>query len=98
MWGLLFKKAMNAHELKTWPQYWLAVKSGKKTFELRENDRDYQVGDLLFLACFNPATDQYERRGLIKCEVTYLLKGPAFGLRIDFCIMGIKVLEHYQPE
>ncbi|MDF2611454.1 MAG: hypothetical protein K0R92_2928 [Lachnospiraceae bacterium] len=37
------------HNLKTLQPYFDDVKSGKKKFELRRNDRDYQVGDKLNL-------------------------------------------------
>ena len=37
------------HELKILPEYFEAVISGKKTFEIRKNDRDFKVGDLLAL-------------------------------------------------
>lgn len=37
------------HELKTLPEYFEAVRKGDKTFELREDDRDFQVGDYLAL-------------------------------------------------
>lgn len=35
--------------LKIEPAYFEAVSSWKKTFEIRYNDRDYKVGDLLVL-------------------------------------------------
>lgn len=37
------------HELKTLPKYFKAVKLGHKTFEVRKDDRDFQVGDDLCL-------------------------------------------------
>ena len=34
------------HELKTWPNYFEAIKAGDKTFEIRNNsDRGFQKGD-----------------------------------------------------
>jgi hypothetical protein len=40
---------MTTHDLKCTETFWDAVASGKKPFELRLNDRDYQVGDILLL-------------------------------------------------
>ncbi len=40
-------KAMSTHNLKTWMPFYQDVIDGRKTFELRKNDRDYQVGDIL---------------------------------------------------
>ena len=37
------------HELKTLPEYFEAVRKGDKTFELREDDRNFKVGDYLAL-------------------------------------------------
>lgn len=37
------------HHLKTWVQYFAALWSGEKTFEVRYNDRGYQRGDVLVL-------------------------------------------------
>ena len=38
---------MNLHELKIKKEYYLAVSSGLKTFEIRKNDRNFQIGDLI---------------------------------------------------
>ena len=40
---------MKLHELKIKHKYLVEVDCGNKTFELRKNDRDYQVGDLSLL-------------------------------------------------
>lgn len=61
------------HELKTWPEYFEPVCSGVKRFEYRKNDRDFQVGDILWLREYDPATDKYSGRAIF-VEVTYVLK------------------------
>jgi hypothetical protein len=45
---------VTTHELKIWPVYYQAVKSGQKTFELRNNDRGFQKGDRVILREFDP--------------------------------------------
>lgn len=37
------------HDLKTIQPYFDALKTGQKRFEIRKNDRDFQVGDYLHL-------------------------------------------------
>nr|WP_309138282.1 ASCH/PUA domain-containing protein [Parageobacillus sp. VR-IP] len=59
------------HLLKIWPEYFEAVRSGKKTFEIRKNDRGFQVNDLLLLQEYNPKTQEYTGRELL-VEVTYI--------------------------
>ena len=46
------------HELKTWPEFFNATRNGEKKFELRRNDRDFKVGDQLFLKEWNPEVTQ----------------------------------------
>jgi hypothetical protein len=83
------------HRLKTVQPFFNDVKSGKKPFEIRFNDRNYQVGDTLILEEWNNAegyTGQVERK-----SVTYILKDcPQFGLRDGYCILGTKDI--YEPE
>lgn len=43
---------MTTHELKLDIRYFDDVKSGKKNFEIRKNDRDFKVGDTLILEAF----------------------------------------------
>jgi hypothetical protein len=59
------------HELKTWPFYYQAVKSGKKTFEVRRNDRFFQVGDILHLREYSIERDEFTGDSLY-FEVTFI--------------------------
>lgn len=78
------------HELKILPCYFQDVWDGKKTFELRRDDRDFQVGDLLILREWDNMTQMYTGSALV-VEVTYILRNaPQYGLENGYCIMSIK--------
>ena len=82
---------MKQHELKILPQYFQAVWSGIKTFELRKDDRDYQRGDILVLREW----DGEKYTGSAICvKVTYILQdAEKYGLKDGYVIMGIRHLE-----
>ncbi len=63
--------ASKIHLLKCWPEFFKAVKSGEKTFEIRMNDREYQVGDVLIVSEYDPSTSTYTREHVSR-RVTYL--------------------------
>lgn len=42
-----------SHDLKTYPFYFNAVLVGMKKFEVRKNDRDFKIGDFLYLKEFD---------------------------------------------
>lgn len=73
------------HELKILPEYYEAVKTGLKGFELRFDDRNFAVGDLLLLREYQ--AEQYTgRRQMVK--ITYILKGFE-GLKDGWAILNI---------
>jgi hypothetical protein len=47
------------HELKVWPQFFDALLSGDKTFEVRKDDRGFHVGDVLWLREYRPEQKCY---------------------------------------
>jgi hypothetical protein len=62
---------ITVHKLKTWPAYFYAVTAGTKTFEIRKNDRDFKVGDVLILQCYDPETGTYNGQEVAR-TVTYV--------------------------
>ena len=78
----------NVHQLKILPQHFQDVLSGRKTFELRKDDRGYQVGDELILAEW----DGEKYTGVaIPVRVTHILRNhPEYGLMDGYCILSIK--------
>lgn len=58
------------HELKILPEYFNAVIIGDKTFEIRLNDRNYQIGDDVILKEYSPEVG-YTGREMTK-TITYI--------------------------
>ncbi|MFK4941218.1 DUF3850 domain-containing protein [Lactococcus petauri] len=56
---------MKTHELKLDVKYFNEVKNGTKNFEIRKNDRDFKVGDILILKSFMPGLKTFVKWGEI---------------------------------
>jgi hypothetical protein len=83
------------HELKTVARYWDAVAEGRKTFEVRRNDRAFQTGDILELAKIDdkgfyvtPAGERFGKT-ILRKRITYLLQGGQFGIDPGYCVLGL---------
>ena len=81
------------HFLKIKRQYFNSVLSNEKTFEIRKNDRNYNVGDKLILSEVDENEFQTGRQLIVK--ITYLINGPIYGLESGFCILSIKTIESF---
>lgn len=77
------------HDLKTSPEYFEAVWRGEKRFEIRKDDRNFQVGDTLYLREYDPWAEQYTGRTR-RMRVTYLYRGE--WVAPGYCVMSIKKL------
>lgn len=76
------------HALKIWPQYFERIYQGEKKFEVRVNDRDYQVGDILDLNEYDPTTKSFTGRSLPR-RVGYILHGGQFGIDSNVVVMSL---------
>ena len=82
------------HAIKIQPPYFDDVISGKKLFEIRLNDREYQEGDYLALNEWEQTScvgGHYTGRSCLVL-VDYILYGAQLGIGLDedYCIMSIK--------
>ncbi|MBM7715341.1 hypothetical protein JOC94_002328 [Bacillus thermophilus] len=73
------------HELKILPGYFEEVEKGIKTFEIRKNDRDYQVSDFLLLKEFDPKTKTYTGKEIRK-RISYMTD---FNQKENYVVMAI---------
>lgn len=76
------------HALKQHPEHFLDVTAGKKLFEVRKNDRDYKVGDLLALNEYDPETKSYTGASVL-VYVDYILDNPEY-CKEGYVVMSIK--------
>ena len=81
---------MKTHYLKTHPEPFQAVLDRRKKHEFRKNDREFGVGHMLILQEWSPEKEDYTGRER-SVQVTYISRGPAFGIPEGYCIMSIYV-------
>ena len=82
------------HELKCWPRQFRATAAGEKMFEIRlEGDRHFEIGDEIILREFDPDTGHFFLGQYIHLKITWIERGPSWGLPKDMVVMGIKQIE-----
>ena len=74
------------HELKILPNFFADVISGKKTFEIRKNDRPFHEGDMLAL---NEFDGQYYTGNSCLVYIDYILNDKEY-CKKDLVTMSIK--------
>ncbi|MUG99823.1 DUF3850 domain-containing protein [Scytonema sp. UIC 10036] len=81
---------MKTHELKTWKPFFEAVISGEKTFEIRKDDRGFEVGDILHLIEVDPDNNLQPTGRIARFTITYILRGEQWGVMSEYAILAIK--------
>jgi len=89
------------HELKSDNAVFQAAVRGVKNFEIRKNDRNFEVGDLLLLRETAYTGQQMAEQGMpvrytgemLLLKVLYILHGPAYGLAEGLCIMSTEKIK-----
>lgn len=83
------------HHLKTHPRPFHATRLGDKTYEIRVNDRDYQVGDILLLQEWRPPEEAEPHLPAgytgLECmyRVRYMTPGGEWGLPPNLCVLAL---------
>ena len=95
------------HDLKCVQPWFDQVWGRKKPFELRKLDRDFKVGDTLWLREYYPERrvvmdEDYYGRRCIKAKITTIITSADFpqGILPGYGVLGINVLErieNYDP-
>ncbi len=79
------------HSLKCHPKPFRALWDGLKPYEVRHNDRGFEVGDTLILCEWEPDSETCTGR-TVTARVTYMTRGGEWGLNPPLCVLGLEVL------
>jgi hypothetical protein len=83
---------MTTHKLKIWPGSFAAVSNRTKWYEVRKNDRDFQIGDVLLLEEYKPGIGAYTGRTITR--TVHYVSGPhdpeVQGLKEGYVVLRIE--------
>lgn len=83
---------MKTIEVKTGPGYFRLGLSGDKPFEVRFNDRDYQVGDILREKEWDPHGGYTGR--IHDRKITYVLDDPTY-CKEGYVVLGLREVNNH---
>lgn len=95
---------MTTHDLKCQPPWFAEVAAGRKTCEIRRDDRGFEVGDVLVLREWQDRigirvsgdeyrfVDAHYTGRTCRVRVTHILRGFA-GLRDGYCALSVRLEE-----
>ena len=81
---------MKHHYLKVHPEPFHALVSGRKTAEVRVNDRDYKCGDTVTLREYVPEEDSYTDN-FVYTTITHIQEG--YGLPVGIVVLSYAPVE-----
>lgn len=85
------------HTLRSWAHFFDAIKAGRKTHDLRKDDRNFKVGDVLRLERYDNIFGVYTGDAPILVDVTYITNREtpcAFSSSViapGYCILSIQL-------
>lgn len=79
---------MKTHNVKTWIEFKADILSGVKSFEVRLDDRKYEVGDIINHQFYDPIEQKLDGSEHTQI-ILYKLKGGKFGIQEGFCVLGV---------
>lgn len=90
------RRPFRIHHLKTWPGPFQAILDGRKTHEVRKDDRGFEIGDVLCLVEWDPSpksTHEWTAIGAtgreLRVVVTYISRA-VHGLPENLIVMSVR--------
>ena len=93
------------HELKCWPEHFVALRTGSKKFEVRRDDRvpRFELGDRLLMKEFDPRDSTHIVEGGVVVKevgfftgrddeyvVTWVLRAPTVGFPKGWVVLQVE--------
>ncbi|QYC51754.1 putative activating signal cointegrator protein [Proteus phage vB_PmiS_PM-CJR] len=85
------------HRIKIYPLYFRQVCSGMKKAELRINDRNYQIGELVIMKEYDPDTKSYTGN-FVTVEITMVNDVSDFTNIANQVMFSFDKLTVFQPQ
>ena len=82
---------MKLHTLKTVNPFFDDIFHNRKDFEVRKNDRDFQVGDRLELVELDRLSNSRPR--YVLKDIKYILQGGQYGIERGYVVIGLKEIK-----
>lgn len=84
------------HTLKIKLEYYQAIVSGRKTFEVRKDDRNFEVGDYINFVVMDGFYWEYTNETY---RITYKLTAGEFpeGIQRGYCVLSIERYGEIKP-
>ena len=81
--------------MKSWPESFKAIKKGRKTCDLRLDDRNFQIGNIILFQEFNPGMGEGDVQAHFTGEtigriITHIQVGDLFGLAKEYVCLSLK--------
>lgn len=90
---------MITHRVKLHPKYFDRIRSGQKRFEIRKNDRDYQVGDMLSMYPYLGPGIQWGVKENQPEDILAVITYMTTAYQQDgYCVLGIDPVDEKQAE
>jgi hypothetical protein len=87
---------MVIHNLKSWRHLFVPMFSGEKKFDLRNDDRNFQVGDMVLLQEYDGLMREYTGRELL-ATIAYITRNSSRpcvlspnALNDNYCILSLE--------
>ena len=77
---------MKKHKLKVDLYLWQSLVNGTKTAEVRKNDRDFAVGDILILYPYGKGIKAC--RTFLERKITHIVHGPNYGIQEGYSLLS----------